>query len=179
MLAKAGGEEIDRTLGYVPTNEFITTIENYEKGIGTMASMLAEEDSKEDDPQFLMDLGEKLYAHSRFEDADVRYAGVIKLDSANAAGLAADAQLQRARTSAKLDNYPLAVAFCDALIKRWPQSDLLPDATIYAAYYSDKAGRTDDAVTIYKRYLEKWPEGEDAEWATGQIKKLMSPPSEE
>lgn len=179
MLAKSGGDEVDRTLGFVPTDEFITTIENYEKGIGTMAAMLAEEESKKGDPQFLMDLAEKLYSHCRFEDADERFAGVIKLDSANTAGLADDAQLDRARTSAKLDNYPLAVAFCDALVKRWPNSDLLPDATIYAAYYSDKAGRTDDAVKIYKRYLEKWPEGEDATWATEQIQKLTSPPEEE
>ena len=179
MLAKSSGDEIDRTLGFLPTNEFITTIENYEKGIGTMASMLAEEDSKKDDPQFLLDLGDKLYAHCRFEDADARYAGVVKLDSTNAAGLADDAQLDRARASAKLNEYPLAVAFCEALVKRWPKSDLLPDATIYAAYYSDQAGQKEKAVKIYKEYLQKWPKGEDAEWATGQIKKLTSPPSEE
>jgi len=178
-LAKAGGEEIDRTLGYIETDEFISTMDDYEKGIGTLGSMMAEEEAKKNDPEFLKTLGEKLYAHSRFEDADERFAGVIKLDSTNAEGLAADAQLQRAQSSGKLENYPLAIAFCEALIKRWPDSKLLPDATIYAGYYSDQAGRTDDALRIYKQYIEKWPKGEDAEWATKQVKKLSAPPSDE
>lgn len=161
------------------TDEFIATMDGYEKGIGTLASMMAEEEQKKSDPAFLKTLGEKLYAHSRFEDADVRFASVVKLDSTNALELAADAQLKRAQASGKLDEFPLAVAFCQALIKRWPDSKLLPDATIYAAYYSDQAGVTDDAIRIYTQYLEKWPKGEDADWATEQIKKLKSPPPDE
>jgi tetratricopeptide (TPR) repeat protein len=178
ILAKADGDEIDRTLGFMHTDEFITTIEGYQEGVGTLAAMLALEDKNKDDPQFLSKLADKLYAHCQFEEADARYAGVIKLDSANAAGLADDAQLQRAQVSAKLDEYPLAVAFCDALIKRWPNSDLVPDATIYAAYYSDQGGLTDDAIRIYNDYLKKWPNGADADWAKEQIKKLKSPPPE-
>jgi TolA-binding protein len=178
VLAKADGEEIDRTMGYIPTGEFISTIDGYQKGIGTLVSMMAEEENNAGDPVFLKKLGEKLYAHGRFAESDDRFAGVIKNDSMNTAGLADDAQLKRAQASGKLENFPLAIAFCEALIKRWPQSDLLPDATIYAAYYSDKAGRTDDAIRIYGQYLEKWPKGEDAEWAQEQIKKLKSPPSE-
>jgi len=178
ILAKAGGEEIDRTLGYIRTSEFISTIDGYHQGIGTLASMLAEEPAKSGDADFLFKMGKKLYAHSRFADADDRFAGVIKIDSTNAAGLADDAQMQRAQVGSKLENYPLAVAFCEALIKRWPQSDLIPDATISTAYYSDKAGRKEDAIRMYSQYLEKWPEGEDAEWAKGQIEKLKAPPSE-
>jgi outer membrane protein assembly factor BamD (BamD/ComL family) len=178
VLAKAGGEEIDRTLGYVATDEFISTIDGYHSGIGTLASMMAEEEKRSGDADFLLKMGEKLYAHSRFADADERYAGIIKIDSLNAAGLADDAQLKRAQVSGKLENYPLAVAFCEALTKRWPNSDLLPDATIYAAYYSDKAGLPDDAIRRYGQYLEKWPKGEDAEWAQKQVEKLKSPPSE-
>jgi len=140
--------------------------------------MLAEEETKTGDAEFLFKLAKKLYAHSRFADADDRYAGVIKIDTANTAGLADDAQLRRAQVSGKLEDYPLAVAFCEALIKRWPQSDLLPDATIYAAYYSDKAGRTEDAMKGYTQYLEKWPNGEDAEFAKEEIEKLKSPPAE-
>jgi len=141
--------------------------------------MMAEEDSRKGDPEFLKELGEKLYAHSRFEDADARFAGVIHLDSTNAAGLAADAQMLRARASGKLENYPLAIAFCQALIKRWPDSKLVPDATIYAGYYSDQGGQPEQAVKIYKEYIEKWPKGEDAEWAAEQIEKLSAPPAEE
>ena len=179
MLAKAGGEEIDRILGFQPTNEFVSTMDGYHKGIGTLAAMMAAEEKKSADADFLFKMGEKLYAHSRFADADERFAGVIKIDTANTAGLAAKAQMKRAQASGKLENYPLAIAFCEALLKRWPKSDLLPDATIYAGYYSDKAGRTDDAIKIYGQYLEKWPKGEDAEWAQKQIEKLKSPPSEE
>lgn len=179
VLAKPRGEEIDRTLGFMPADEFLSTIEGYHKGIGTLAAMKAEEEEKKADPQFLFDLGEKFYAHSLFDDADERFAGVIKSDSTNTAGLASKAQLNRARISGKAENWPLAIAFCQALVKRWPGSVLIPDATVYAGYYADRAGQTDDAIAAYTEYIEKWPEGEDAEWAKEQIEKLQNPSEED
>ena len=179
ILAKAGGEEIDRTLGFMPTDEFVSTMGDYHKGIGTLAAMTAEEEKKGDDPEFLYVYGEKLYAHGRFDDADSRFAGVVKNDPENKTGNADDAQLYRAKVYRKLEQWPLAVAFCEALPKLWPSSDLLPDATIYAAYYSDKGGMTNDAISLYEEYLQKWPKGEDAKFAQDEVKRLKAPPSDE
>jgi tetratricopeptide (TPR) repeat protein len=175
-LTKPGGDEIDRTLGFVRTDEFITTIDNYEKGIGTLTSMLGEENQKSADPEFLFDLGKKLYAHSRFGDADARFAHAIKIDSSNTAGIAAEAQMRRAWVASKAENWSLAVAFVQALRNRWPNSELAPDAVVYAGYYSNKGGMTDQAIRNYEEYLKNWPDGEDAEWVKEQIAELKAPP---
>ena len=172
VVAKAGGKEIDRTFGFMKTADFITTVENYAKGIGTLAAMSAAEDKHADDPAFLFELGEKYFAHSHFDAADERFAAVIKLDSSNAAGRADDAQMYRAKVYQKSEEWPLAIAFCNALLKRWPKSDRAADAMIYAAWYSAKAGKTGDAIRGYNDYLARWPNGEDAGFAREQIKKL-------
>jgi len=179
VLAKPGGEEIDRTLGFLDTDEFTSTIDDYRKGIGTLSSMLAKEADKKGDAAFLFELGEKLYAHARYGDADERFAAVISADGSNEHGFSDDAQLERARSKGKIEDYAQAIELCTALIERWPNSDLKPDATIYAGYYSDRAGRTDDAMRIYGQYLEQWPDGEDADWAQGQIEKLETPDAED
>jgi TolA-binding protein len=70
----------------------------------------------------------------------------------------------------------LATTFCSSLLEKWPQSEKVPEATIYLGYYSQKDGRNDAALAAFKQYLEKWPSGEDAEFAGEQIKKLEAPP---
>jgi tetratricopeptide (TPR) repeat protein len=180
ILTKPGGEEIDRTLGFVRTDEFISTIEDYHKGIGTLTAMLAEEKQNANaaDAEFQFKLGKKLYAHSRFGDADARYARAIKADSSNAKDIAAEAQIRRAWIASKEENWGLAIAFAKALRQRWPESDLASTAVVYAGYYSDKGGMTKQAIQHYEEYLKEWPDGEDAEWVTKQLAELKAPPEE-
>lgn len=174
VLANQDGVEIDRTYGYINTADFITTMDNYAKGIGTLDAMLAEEDAKSGDNAFLMELGKKLYAHSRFDDADVRFAAVVRTDSTNADGLAAEAQLKRGLVAYKNDDPKLGMVFCQALLDRWPGSDKRAEATIYLAWYAEKAGENAQALTSYQDYLKNWPDGEDAEFAKEQVGKLTS-----
>lgn len=175
IVAKSGGEEIDRTLGYMKTDNFITTVENYEKGIGTLVAMMAQEKDKTKDPAFLYDLGKKFFTHSRWDDADQRYAAVVALDPENKSGSADKAQLGRANAEGKKENYAKAVTNCRELLKRWPQSDLAPDALTYIGWYATTGGMTDDAVAAYNEYLKRWPKGEDAEFVKEELTKLKNP----
>jgi tetratricopeptide (TPR) repeat protein len=175
VLLEATGAEIDRTLGFYTADDFITTVEGYRKGIGTLQSMIAEEPSKKSDAKFLYKLGEKLFSHGRVEDADARYAAVVALDPKNASGDADDALIARVSVSRKAKDWAGCVGYCRDLLGRWPASDLADDAAIGIAYYSEQGGMKKEALDAYAEYLEHWPEGEDAEFAKEQIKELKAP----
>ena len=176
IVAKPGGEEIDRTLGYVKTTDFISTVDDYQKGIGTLGAMRTQEKEKAKDAAFLYQLGKKFFTHSRWDDADQRYAAVVSLDPGNKSGNADDAQLGRANAEGKKENYAKAVANCRELLKRFPKSDLVPDALSYMGWYATTGGMTDAAVAAYSDYLKRWPKGDDAEFVKEELEKLKNPP---
>jgi outer membrane protein assembly factor BamD (BamD/ComL family) len=169
------GEQVDRTLGYVRTAEFTTTVDDYQKGIGTLGSMLASEKVKMSDPAFMYKLAERLLSWNRLDDADTRYGAVVKLDPENKSGDADDALLQQAWVCRKKENYDCAVAHAKDCYNRWPSGEMADDATIYIAYYSAKDGKKAEAIAAYNEYLKKWPEGEDVEFAKEQIAELEKP----
>ena len=175
LVTKPGGEEIDRTLGYIKTAHFITTVEDYQKGIGTLAATMAQEKEKSKNPAFLYELGKKLYAHSRWDDADQRYAAVVSLDPDNNTGDADDAQLGRANVEGKKEDWAKAVAHCRELTKRWPLSDLAPDAISYIGWYATQGGMTRQAIAAYTEYLKRWPTGDDAGYVKEELEKLKNP----
>ncbi|MEW5701044.1 MAG: tetratricopeptide repeat protein [Candidatus Zixiibacteriota bacterium] len=176
LVCKPGGEEIDRTMGFRRTGEFIPTIENYEKGIGTLAALLAEEKSKSGDPQFLYRLAGSLQAHFRLDEADARFAAIVASDPENKSGRADSAVLDIAWDLRKREDWTGAAAKCRELVQRWPTSDLADDASVSAGWYAGQGGMKDDAIAAYREYLEKWPKGEDSTFAREQIVELQKPP---
>ncbi len=159
----------------MPTAEFISTVDGYHKGVGTLSAMLAEEASMSKDAAFVYKLGEKLFAHSRTEDADARFAKVVELDPANVSGDADDALMDRASICQKNKNWDGAIAQCNDLMKRFPSSELVPDAAISVAYFHENAGRKPEAIAAYKQFITRWPESGDVEFAREQIKGLETP----
>lgn len=172
ILMEPSGRQVDRTLGFLRTGEFIETIEGYRKGVGTLDALLAEEPSRMSDAAFAFRLGERLFAHNRLAEADERFARVVEVDPANASGDADDALIERGTIARKAKDWAKAIGHCRDLIARWPQSDLADDALVYVGWYSANAGQTKEAVSAYKEYLDRWPEGEDAEFVKGELKEL-------
>ncbi|HUU46645.1 MAG TPA: hypothetical protein VM118_13015 [Acidobacteriota bacterium] len=174
ILARSSGTEVDRILGFMGPREFIKTINEYQEGIGTLTALVAEESEpdKRANPEFLLRLGEKLYAHSRFEDADQRFQAIEMLDPKNVTGFADDALYKRVLVSRKKELWDDGLAICLKLAERFPESELIDDAAAYVAFFHEQAGRIDEAIAACKDYLDKWPKGDDAEWAARQIKEL-------
>ena len=177
IVAKAGGEEIDRTLGYIPTAEFIATVDGYHKGVGTLKAMLAEEPSKSKDAAFLYDLGEKLYAHNRISDADARYAKVVEVDPKNASGDADDALMSRVSVCQRAKDWDCAIQHTKEIPTLYPESELVPDAYITLAWVYESAGKKPEALAAYKDYITRYPEGSDVQFARDQIKGLEETPA--
>jgi outer membrane protein assembly factor BamD (BamD/ComL family) len=177
IVAEAGGKEIDRTLGFLTTKDFIETAENYQKGIGTLSAMLGEEKAKSKDASFAYNLGKKLFAHNRADEADTRFASAVTLDPTNTSGVADDALLERVSVSRKNKDWPGAVAHCRDLLLRWPDSDVADDATVSMGYYAALGGMNEEAEKAFKEYLRRWPNGEDAEFVKEQMKELAAKPA--
>lgn len=162
-------------LGYVPTAELVSTADDYQKGIGTLGTMLAEEKDKSTDAAWLYKLGGRLMSWNRLDEADMRFATAVKVDPDNKSGKADDALLDRAWAARKKENWDAAVAHAKDCYNRWPTGEKAPEAWIYVAYYSEKGGKKDDAIAAYKEYLKKWPQGEDVEFAKEQLAELEKP----
>ncbi len=169
------GEQVDRTLGFVRPAEFMSTVDDYQKGVGTLSTMLASEKEKASDPDFMYKLAERLLSWNRIDDADLRYAAVITVDPDNKSGKADDAYLDRAWCCRKKENWDCAIAHSKDCYNRWPQGEKASEAFVYVAYYSQKGGKKAEAIAAYNEYLKKWPDGEDAEFAKEQIAELEKP----
>lgn len=139
----------------MPTAEFISTVDGYHKGVGTLKSLLAAEESNAKDAAFVYKLGEKLFAHGRADDADARFSKVVELDPENAAGNSDDALMDRASICQKAKNWDGAIAHCKDLMKRYPSSDLVPDAAISVAYFHENAGQKPEAIAAYKEFITR------------------------
>lgn len=178
IVAEAGGQEIDRTFGFVEPREFIKTVNDYHRGVGTLAALIADQPNHSKDPEFYYLLGTRYYAHSRFEEADDHYHSTVLLDPNNKTGVADDAMYERILVCRKLEKWDDGIGICKNLTSRWPKSEWADDADAYAPYLAAKAGRNEEAIDGYQDYLKKWPKGEDVEWVTEQITELQAESAE-
>jgi len=174
LVCNPGGEEIDRTLGFIEAKEFIKTVENYRQGIGTLAAMqeLERTPGRTLDAEFLYELGQKYFNHSEFKEADIRFESAGVLDATNEAGVADDSYYQRILIARKLEKWDHGIGHAQMLIEMWPKSEWADDAAIYIGFLHARAGNTRQAIIGYKNYLERWPKGEDADYAKKQIEAL-------
>ena len=172
IILKADGNEVDRTLGYVRTAEFISTVEDYWKGKGTLAALLLDEPKMVKDPDFMYKLGEKLTAHNRSDDADARFAAVVTLDPDNKKGNSDDALLERSWLCRKKENYKCAVAHSEDCLKRWPKGEMADDALINVAWYSFKDGDKAKSAESFKKYIAQYPQGEDIDFAKEKLAEI-------
>ena len=177
LLLKPGGEEIDRTLGFMKTAEFIATMEGFPKGIGTLKAMMAEEPAKSRDPVFMYRLGSRFQAHNRLDEADARFDTVVALDPENKSGLADSAFSDKAWDLGKRKDYEGAAAQCREIARRWPNGPMAADAVESVGWYASKAGKKDEAIAAYQEYLAKWPQRGDTTFVRGQIIELQKPPA--
>lgn len=162
----------DRTLGFLRPAEFISTVDDYQKGIGTLGTMLAEERQKMSDTKFLYKLGERLLAWNRVDDADRRFAAIETLDPTNKNGDTDDALMERSWICRKKETWDCAVSFAQDCYKRWPDGEMAADAFESAAWYQVKGGHKAEGLAGLKEYVSKWPKGSDVEWAQEQIATL-------
>ena len=172
VVLRPSGDEIDRVVGYAEPHEFVSKINDYLAGKGTLSAMLAEEPSKASDYKFLDEVGEKLRDHGMFTEANQRFETIVTGDSKNQSGVADDALFAMGRIALKQKRFADAVSNFSKLGELFPESDMRGDAFFYVGYTYEKSGDKDKAVEKYREFLTKFPKHEEAGWAKKEIKKI-------
>ena len=171
-MLRSSGDEVDRVVGYVPPKEFVSKINDYLAGKGTLSALLAEEPSKASDYKFLGELGEKLRDHGLYAEANQRFETVVNGDRTNQSGAADDALFAMGRIALKQKRFADAVSDFSELGEMFPKSDLIGDASFQVGYTYEKSGDKDKAIEKYREFLAKFPKHEDAGWVKKEIKKI-------
>lgn len=177
ILMKSDGTEIDRVPGYMPAPEFVQTMDDFTKGIGTLNDLLAKLSDHPDSLQLYMKIGEKYQYRAKDSLADSYYRKVLEMDPKNKSDLADDAAFNIAmnRFYAGEARYDDAIAAFNDVIKLFPKSDMAAESATYVPYILNRQGKKDEALKLYKQFLIDYPQSEEVDWVKGQIQQLSKP----
>ncbi len=172
LLLKSNGDEIDRFVGYIPPEEFVTSILNAYAGIGTLQYYLEKLKSDPQSAALTYEVGQKYRWQGDYDAAKNYFEQVIALDVGNSEGLAAQASYNIGHMQFKLKNYLAAVEEWRKTVAEFPGAAETENAEIMIAYSYQSAHDYDNARKEYNHFLEKHPDTEEREWINEQFTKM-------
>jgi thiol-disulfide isomerase/thioredoxin len=172
VLMKPDGEEIDRIYGYLPLPDFINQINLYLQGKETLQDYLGRLEATPNDIEVNYTLAEKYESRSQYEKSASFYSKVLELDPQNKAGRSDKALMNLGFSYYRQKEFQNAIDANTKFLKIYPDSELKEDVIVYIPYFYAKWGKKDKALELYNQYLRTYPEGENVEWVTRQIKEL-------
>ncbi len=179
VMVDKEGQEIDRIIGYLPTKEFLQTVDEYSKGIGTLADLLNK--SATDTSRALgYQIADKYKYRGKPVEAKVWFEKVLKAGSPtdSLAGESRMAIADMLRRDKKWDDALLAFASIEKDFKDLPYA-FSADAGIWQGITLARKGDTTAAIGAYEAFLKNHPMAEDTSYARKQIEKLKNPPPPE
>ncbi len=179
ILMKSSGEEIDRIYGYLPPEEFVSTIESYLQGKETLEDIETRLRADPTDVELAFKLAEKYEARRCYDRAKIYYQRVIDLDPEDSKGKSRDALMSIAQLEIRKKDYLKAVDAFKYFLQKYPESEMAVDAEEYVAYSYDKAGDTTRALELYQRFLREHPNSDDTSWVRERIEKLKKKGTED
>ena len=173
ILIRKNGEEVDRLVGYAPTQEYIKTLVDFTKGIGTLADLTARAQTGSDRGLY-MEIADKHKYLGKGAEAETWYTKVIEsgepLDS-----LSGEARLGFADFFRREKDYPRALEEYQKIAAEFT-SYHGRDAVLMQAIVYRKMADTANAIAQFEKYIEQFPQSEDVEYAQEEMEKLKSPP---
>lgn len=166
LFLDAGGNEIDRIVGYVPAKEFKEMMMDYNKGVNTYADLKAKLEKNPGDIESNLKFADKLMTLGKDDDAKACLNKILEVDGANTQGKTDDAKYRLATLSGK-DN---VIPELEKFINENSSSDVLKDA--YVSVSEQYAyGKKDfgSAEKWYKDALSKFPEEDYVKSSYGQF----------
>ncbi|MGB8656226.1 MAG: outer membrane protein assembly factor BamD [Candidatus Zixiibacteriota bacterium] len=175
VLMKSSGEEIDRIFGYVPAAEFVTTIQDYLKGINTLEDVKKKFEADPKNVELAFRLAEKYEGREQYDDAGSYYQKVVEIDPDDQKGKSDDALFSLASLEMRKKDYLKAADAFKYFLQKYPKSDMISDAETYIPYCYAKAGDTAQALNLYEKFLVQHPDSPDTDWVKDRIKELKGP----
>ncbi len=171
VMINPDGTEVDRIVGYLPPDEFLETLDNYQQGIGTLADLLKQAESSEDRGMYF-EIADKYKYSGRSDQAIDWYEKVIDMGDPTDS-LAGESRMAMADMLRRAKDYTAAINSFDQIMKDFQGTVFAQDAEIWKAIVYKQKGDTTAAILGFQEYVDHYPESEDAEYAKEQIEKLQ------
>ena len=156
VLLDPSGKEVDRFVGYLDPEDFLQTIEGYQKGIGTVSFYEEALRKNPNDIETMYELGMKHADAARPDEAKRLLEKIVEIDP--------DYE-KKARIWSRLgyvmysdDRYDDALGYYNTLIKEFPDTKDHDEALKMLAYVYYKMDRKKDSLASYKKYLDRHPD---------------------
>jgi tetratricopeptide (TPR) repeat protein len=174
ILMTADAEEIDRVAGYLPPNEFVTTMNDYMAGRGTLADLQARSAEHPDSLGLLLQIAQKYQYRGLDSAAQGAYKQILSIDPKNNSGMADSAlhALGMVAFGMGADHYDTAIARFAAVRMQFPKSPLVEDAETYVPYILARQEKYDSALVLYEKFLTDFPGSTEADWVRRQIESV-------
>lgn len=132
VFTDADGVEIDRIYGYVPADQFLIKMKDYNNGVNTFGAIKKMLEDNPDDPAANYLMADKISSNGLDGDVKVYLEKTISLDPANTKGYTDDAKFMLAY----MNEDP---AVLKGLLTEYPQSEKVKEGYIsLASYYAEK-----------------------------------------
>jgi len=177
IMFDKNGQEIDRIIGYLPTTEFLKTLDDYGKGIGTLADLLSKAGEKPE-RQLSFDIADKYKYRGKPVEATEWYEKVIAAGEPTDS-LAGESRMALADMIRRGKKWDEALDAFGAIRRDFKGTAFAVDAEIWCAIVLSRKGDTAAAISAYEQFIVNNPEAEDTSYARKQIEKLKNPPVEE
>lgn len=176
VLTDKKGEEIDRIVGYLPTEPFLKTLVDYQNGIGTLAD-LVDSAKTADNRQLYFDIADKFKYRGGTSEAELWYGRVVVTGPAEDS-LSGQARLAVADMYRREKNWDKSIALFGAISREYPDPAVVAEADIMTAVTVRQSGDTARAISLFEDFLKKHPTSTDTSYARKQIENLKAKPKE-
>ncbi len=179
ILLDPSSQEVDRIVGYLRPQPFISQIEDYLAGRGTFAAIreAVAEDSM--DVVLLFRLGLKYHQRGYWDRSLSLFEEVVRLDPGNEQSRSDSALSYQGEALRREQRTDEAVARFQQLIDRYPQSELGEETELEIGYAYQKAERKTEALAVYESFLDDHPGHQYEQWIKRQVEKLSAQPAQE
>lgn len=172
LLLNSQGEEIDRIVGYLPPEEFVTAIVNSLAGVGTLQDLLKRLKLSPDDPDLTFEVAEKYMYRGYYDDARPYFRKLIDRGQEKSKGKASTSAYRLAYMRYKEKAFTAAAQMYADMAAAYPGSEEAGDAELMVAYCYQKAEQFDQARQQYQLLLDRQPDTEEREWIEEQLNEI-------
>jgi tetratricopeptide (TPR) repeat protein len=155
IVLDPSGKEVDRHLGFLTAEEFVTTIDGYRNGIGTIAALEKELHAKPDDVELMYRVGMKHAQAGRAGDAAAVLTKAMSADPKNEKGRNPEILYALGEAYYVDGQYTDAKPYFDRLVREYPESEMGDAGAKRLAGTEYKLGNKDAAVATYWKVTEK------------------------
>lgn len=174
VLLDQQGKDIDRIIGFLPTEEYIQTLVDYSNGIGTLFDLLRRAETEED-RELYFEIANKYKYRGGVEDARTWFERVITIGEPTDS-LSGRSRMGIADMYRRAGDYDRALVAFQEMADEFQDTEFEEIADIYTAVVYNQANDTANAIEAFKTFIEKYPESEDVEYAREKIENLENPP---